>query len=183
MLFRPGRFRLFLPSFRLQRVANRPVCLRLLCFMNLKFSRLIAFECRAYGARIIGIDTPALPESTQTPTLGRVPHVRSSVPGLNTIVFECFNFICKGVIGGVKALVGASPVIFNPCTLERAWRHPSRDEVLVGPRIEASGRFNSELSVSGTRPARHSWLALTAVYSVSIWRLKKRFISRLSVAR
>jgi hypothetical protein len=31
-------------------------------------------------------------------TPGRVPHVRPSVHGLNTMFFECFYFICHSVI-------------------------------------------------------------------------------------
>jgi hypothetical protein len=44
-------------------------------------------------------------------------------------------------------------------------------------------RINSALLLSPLCPPRHPWPPPTAVYSVSPWRLKKRFTLRLSVAR
>src|SRR5580658_720336 len=111
MLFRPGRFRLFLPSFRLHHLAHRPF-VPVTYFLNLKFNRPGAFECRAHGAH------------TSTP----VPKLRE----------------------------------------------------LSGRIVE---RINSALLLAPLCPPRHPWPPLTAVYSVSPWRLKKRFILRLSVAR
>src|ERR1700722_20345114 len=51
--------------------------------------------------------TPLKPHKALTP--GRVPQVRQSVPGPDTIFFECFYAICDGVIGEVRALEGLRP--------------------------------------------------------------------------
>jgi hypothetical protein len=54
--------------------------------------------------------------STQDLNPGRVPQVRQpapacrgSVPGPDTIFFECFYSICDGVIGGMRTLEGLRP--------------------------------------------------------------------------
>jgi hypothetical protein len=102
---------LSLPSFRLQRVRQQARFRLCACYMflNLKFSRLIAFECRAYGARIIGMNTQPCRNSHKALIPGRVPHVRLSVHGLNTIFFECSYSICHGVVGEMRALEGLRP--------------------------------------------------------------------------
>jgi hypothetical protein len=49
------------------------------------------------------------------------PGGRLSVHGPDTMFFACFHSICHGVIGRVKALERASPIVFSPCTLGRTW--------------------------------------------------------------
>src|SRR5271155_1031741 len=75
MLSRRGRFRLFLPSFRLQQSCQH-ACFRVCAcyfFLNLKFNRPGAFECRAYCARDHRDSYPALPGWADSLAVGPPP--------------------------------------------------------------------------------------------------------------
>ena len=64
----------------------------------------------------------------EAPIAGRVPHVRPSVHGPKTEFFQCFHSMRKDSCSWpqsfchiAKALKGAAPHLFGPCTLGRTW--------------------------------------------------------------
>ena len=77
--------------------------------------------------------------------------------------------------------LGTNP---DDCERRRRGTHASTQSRAFETRLSGSLTASIRLFSSARLcPLRHSCAALTAVYSVSPWRLKKRFISRLSVAR